>query len=58
LGFVGRSEVIHCIAPFAYALKHLYEVLVYISLTEVIHYLNMMLLLYQIIISMFNQIVI
>ena len=35
LEFVGRSEVMRCIAPFAYALKHLYEALVYISLPEV-----------------------
>ena len=35
LEFVGRSEVMHCIAPFAYALKHLFEALIYISLPEV-----------------------
>jgi len=35
LGFVGRSEVMHCIATFAYALRHLYEALVYKSLPEV-----------------------
>ena len=31
LEFVGRSEVMHCIAPFACALKHSYEIFIYIS---------------------------
>ena len=54
LGVVGRSEVIHCIAPFAYALKHLYEALVYISLPEVTLPLNDT-FFNQIINLMFNQ---
>ena len=31
LEFVGRSEVIHCIAPFACALKYWYEIFIYFS---------------------------
>ena len=57
LGFVGRSEVMHCIAPFAYALRHLYEALVYISLPEVtLSFYDTS--FYQIINLMFNQTVI
>ena len=54
LGFGGRNEVMRCIAPFAYALKHLYEALVYISLPEVILPLYDT-FFYQIINLMFNQ---
>ena len=57
LGFMGGSEVMHCIAPFAYALNHLYEALVYISLPEVtLSLYNTS--FYQIINFMFNQTVI
>ena len=57
LWILGKSEVMHCIAPFAYALKHLFEALVYISLPEVtLSFYDTS--FYQIINMMFNRTVI